>query len=107
MTGIEVGVAVVVGLLLGRFLPNRRKAPKPPKPARPVRPVCGCGHHHSFHDPKTGECHGQVRGEPTEFDRYPSRSPVAWAQVQCSCRQYSGPVPMPEFFAAEITEAGS
>ena len=29
MTGIEVGVAVIIGVLLGRFLPNRRKGPKP------------------------------------------------------------------------------
>ena len=100
MTGIEVGVAVIIGVLLGRFLPNRRKGPKP---AEPVEPYCGCDHHHSFHDPKTGECHGRVRGEPTKFDDYASRNPVAWAQVQCSCKQYSGPVPMPEFYAPELS----
>ena len=99
MTGIEVGVAVIIGVLLGRFLPNRRKGPK----VKAVKPVCGCGHHHGFHDPATGECHGTVRGEATEFDDYASRNPVAWAQVQCSCRQYSGPVPMPEYYAPELS----
>ena len=100
MTGIEVGVAVIVGVLLGRFLPNRRKGPKP---AKPVKPVCGCGHHHSYHDPKTAECHGMMDGKAIEFDDYASRSPVAWEQVPCTCRQYSGPQPVPEFYAPEIS----
>ncbi len=97
MTGIEVGVAVIIGILLGRFLPNRRKGPKPLKP---VRAVCGCSHHHGFHDPRTGECHGQVDGNPVAY--YPGGSPSAWKQVQCSCKQYSGPVPMPEYYATEL-----
>jgi hypothetical protein len=94
---IEGAVIALAGVAVGRFLPNRRKGPKPPQP------VCGCTHHHGFHDPQTGECHGVVRGEPIEFDAYAARNPVAWAQVQCSCRQYSGPVPIPEFYAPEIT----
>ena len=97
MTGIEVGVAVVIGVLLGRFLPNRRKGPKPPKP---VQPVCGCGHHHSYHDPKTGECHGMMRGEPAQYDGMGYAT--AYKQVPCTCRQYSGPQPVPEFYAPEI-----
>ena len=100
MTGLEFAAVALVGVLLGRFLPNRRKGPKP---AKAVRPVCGCGHHHSYHDPKTSECHGQVRGKAIKFTDYASRDPVAWEQVQCSCRQYSGPVPIPEFYAPEIT----
>jgi len=104
VTGIEVGVAVIVGVLLGRFLPNRRKTPKP---AKPPRPMCGCGHHHSYHDPATGECHGQVRGKAIEFNDYTSRDPVAWEQVQCSCKVYSGPVPLPEYFAPEVTSGGT
>lgn len=100
MTGIEVGVAVVIGVLLGRFLPNRRKGPKPkPDP----KPVCGCKHHHSYHDPQTGQCHGTMRGKAIKFNDYASRDPVAWEQVPCTCRQYSGPQPMPEFYAPELT----
>ena len=79
--------------LLGRFLPGRRKAPGPPKP------VCGCRHHHSFHDPSTGECHGLV-DKPTRYTV--AGIPVAWAEVQCACRRYSGPVPLPEVYAPEI-----
>jgi hypothetical protein len=98
VTGIEVGVAVIVGVLLGRFLPNRRKGPKPRKQPEPI---CGCDHHHSYHDPKTGECHGLVQGDPVRYNEYDR--PMAWEQVQCSCKQYSGPQPLPEFYAPEVT----
>ena len=98
MTGIEVGIAVIIGVLLGRFLPNRRKGLRS---AKQPEPICGCDHHHGFHDPKTGECHGLMDGDPAT---YYSHGPAAsYKQVRCSCRQYSGPVPMPEFYAPEIT----
>ena len=44
-----------------------------------------------------------MRGQATEFNDYATRDPVAWEQVQCSCRQYSGPQPVPAFYAPEIT----
>ena len=92
MTGIEVGVAVIIGILLGRFLPNRRKGPKPPEP---VLPVCGCGHHHAHHDPKTGKCSNLMKVPSTmSRDSY---------HTACTCRQYSGPVPLPEYYAPEVT----
>ena len=90
MTGIEFALVALAGVLLGRFLPNRRKGPKPPP-----KPVCGCGHHHSYHDRQNGRCGhvervylgGGIYGQPDE----------------CTCRQYSGPEPMPEFYATELT----
>jgi hypothetical protein len=90
MTGIEVGVAVIIGILLGRFLPARRKGPKPPP-----EPICGCTHHHSYHDPATGECNSLMR-VPSTGSRMSHHAP-------CTCRVYSGPVPLPEYFASEIT----
>jgi len=87
VTGIEVGVAVIVGVLLGRFLPNRRRGPKP---AKAIQPICGCDHHRSFHDPASGECHGR---------NYEG----AGYYSACTCRQYSGPEPLPEYFAPEVT----
>jgi hypothetical protein len=92
VTGIEVGVAVIVGVLLGRFLPNRRKGPKP----KTVKPECGCGHHHSYHDPKSGVCNGVMKVPE-------SGSRLSYHQ-QCTCRQYSGPQPLPEFYAPEVTQ---
>lgn len=73
------------GLLSGRFLPSRRRGPKPP-PA----PVCGCGHHRSFHDAQTAECHGIRKG---------------YSYARCTCRRYNGPEPLSELYAPEITDA--
>ena len=92
MTGIEVGVAVIIGVLLGRFLPNRRKGPKP---AKSPKPICGCGHHHSYHDPATGACNSLMK--------VPETGSRLSHHVPCTCKQYSGPVPLPEYFAPEVT----
>ena len=97
MTGLEFAAVALVGVLIGRFLPNRRKGPKPP---RPVEPVCGCDHHHSYHDPATGECNAAV-DVPSQYNGI--GSPVAWKPAPCGCRRYSGPQPMPEFFAPEVS----
>jgi hypothetical protein len=92
MTGLEFAAAALIGVLIGRFLPNRRKGPKP---AKPVEPICGCKHHHSQHDPQTGKCHSLMYVEGTN-SRVSHHEP-------CTCRQYSGPVPVPEFFAPEVS----
>lgn len=92
------GGLTALGFALGR-LPSRRRGPKP------VNPVCGCTHHHSFHDLKTGQCHSLMDGQATEFSRYRYRNPVAWKQVPCTCRQYSGPVPVDAgYFAPELIQ---
>lgn len=95
--GILIGAAIYAGgFLMGRFLPARRKGPKP---AEPPQPLCGCKdgngghHHHSYHDPKTGECHGQV---------YVGYWSSQYHYDPCTCRQYTGPQPLPEFYAPEI-----
>lgn len=103
------GGLVIAGMPLGRFLPARRRSPKPPKP---VKPICGCSHHHSYHDPKTGECHSttggseavirDTYGEPV-LDRFGDVQTTSSERVPCTCRQYSGPVPLPEYVAPEIS----
>ena len=92
---IEGAVAVIIGLLLGRFLPSRRKGPKP---AKLPGPVCGCKHHHSFHDPATGQCHSLMY--------VPGTSGRNSYHTPCTCRQYSGPTPLPEYYAPEIAGDG-
>jgi len=101
------GGLVLLGVLVGRFLPARRRGPKPPKP---VQPICGCGHHFSYHDPKTGECHGKAKGTETVV-RDGKGKPVLdyWGDVQttletgpCGCRKYTGPEPRPEYYAPEL-----
>jgi hypothetical protein len=94
MTGLEFALVALAGVLLGRFLPNRRKGPQP------VEPICGCDHHHSFHDPQTGTCNASV---PVARPRPDVYTPVSYDHRPCACRQYSGPQPMPEFFAPEVT----
>ena len=80
MTGIEFAVIALAGVLIGRFLPNRRKR----NDLKPIKPICGCKHHLSYHDPATGRCRNGDWGG-------------------CACRQYSGPQPLPEYFAPEMT----
>lgn len=104
--GILIGAGVFLwGFITGRYWPARRKGPKP------VKPLCGCGHHHSYHDPKTGECHATKSAAEVPIRDEKGR-PVRdrWGDVQttrergpCGCRHYSGPQPLPEFFAEEIT----
>jgi hypothetical protein len=91
-----LAAGIALGWLL-RSLPARRKGPKP------VEAKCGCGHHHSMHDPETGACNATVQvgrynqlGDWTGYEHKP-----------CACRRYSGPEPLPQFFAPEIArEAG-
>jgi hypothetical protein len=90
MTGLEFAAVALIGVLLGRFLPDRRKGPK----VKVVKPVCGCEHHHSYHDPETGEC-GYVE--------HAYEGNGVYADLHCPCRQYSGPQPLPEFYAPEVT----
>lgn len=95
---IEGAAILLAGMGIGRWWPARRKRPKP-KP--PPQPVCGCSHHHSFHDARTGECHGTKRGAVIGRDDF--GHPDDWDQVPCTCRQYSGPTPLPEYYAPEVS----
>jgi hypothetical protein len=97
---IEGALIAVVCFLLGvavRSLPARRKSPKP------VEAVCGCEHHHSMHDPKTGACNAEASASA-----YDKRGNWIGNQYKpCACLRYSGPEPLGVVFAPEIaTEAG-
>lgn len=86
---VIAAVCVIAGMVAGRLLPTRRARQSVTKMAAPA---CGCGHHFSFHDPSTGECHGE-----NEINVYGRPEMHA-----CGCRQYSGPVPLPEYYAPEL-----
>lgn len=64
-----------------------------------ARAICGCAHHFSFHDPKTGLCHHKERQE-TKWDDYGDA--VKWERVQCGCQRYVGPEPLESLYAPEI-----
>jgi len=53
----------------------------PPEP----QPVCGCSHHLSFHNPRTGAC----------------------AEEGCRCQQYVGPEPLGHVFAQPLIDPGA
>jgi hypothetical protein len=81
VSGIQVALGVIVGWVLGQ---RTRQLPALEQP----RPVCGCTHHYSMHDPKTGECQ------------------VAVGDGECACVRYTGPVPLTEYYAPDITGSG-
>jgi hypothetical protein len=90
-----LAAGTALGWLL-RSLPARRRDPKP------VEAVCGCGHHHSMHDPQTGACNASV-----QVSRYSqSGSWTGYEYAPCACLRYSGPLPYPEFYAPSIALEG-
>lgn len=98
---IEGALILLAGIVVGRFLPGRRRKLKS---LIPVKAVCGCGHGLETHDPETKACHARVR--KYKWDSYAgfmmSGKEVFAGYADCACRQYTGPEPLPEFFAQEI-----
>lgn len=62
----------------------------------PPKPVCGCKHNIAFHDDK-GVCRKQWY--VTVYGGITGEKDVA---VTCSCQKYTGPEPLPSFYAPEI-----
>lgn len=71
----------------------------------PAVPICGCGHAFSFHSPTEEHkpCKYMNRGKYQTFDkRTMNRVFGGWYEGEkCSCVQYVGPLPLPEFMALE------
>lgn len=80
-----------MGLHNGRLQSPRQAELKGPQP------VCGCTHHISYHDPKTGQCHEYQAGV-VERDVKTGETTM----IQCKCRRYAGPQPLDEYYAPEI-----
>jgi hypothetical protein len=79
-----------------RLLPRRAlRQPKVPEA------ICGCEHHLSMHDPKTGACHAQVETDEEIFTH--DNRFLAYKVAQCPCRHYVGPQPLAMVYAPEIT----
>jgi len=100
-----LGAALVIaGIGLGRFMPGRRRGPKPPKPHAPV---CGCGHDLAHHEPDGAgggtTCRALAKGKITSWDYYEHAN--GWEMVPCSCRQYTGPrILDPGYVARELSD---
>jgi hypothetical protein len=93
---LEGALILLAGILIGmgaRSLPGRRAGPKPPPAA-----VCGCGHHFSYHDPKTRACGYGSR----PVVRLTSAVTEYGDVMRCPCLSYSGPEPLVTYYAPEI-----
>lgn len=103
MTGLEIIIGTVIGFVLGRFMPARKKRFKEPKP------ICGCKHHYSMHDPKTGVCHSlmygaevAVRDKNGNVVKENGYIKTISEKVPCGCRVYTGPEPLPLIISREL-----
>lgn len=91
------GVAIfVVGIIVGRVLPGRAK-----KAAFPVKATCECEHSLASHSPKTKQCTDYL-DHLTGGAIYDSRGRrVGNSRIPCRCKQYIGPLPAEQYFAAQ------
>lgn len=89
------------GFVIGRAT-SKKKVVKAP---RPELPYCGCEHGLHDHDPKTGECHGLMDGDPLRYDDF--HHPTAYKQVRCTCKQYTGPRPIDQIWIPEVLPPNS
>jgi hypothetical protein len=91
------GALIAVGAFLaGQWLPRPHR--RGVKASGSPELICGCTHHHSFHDPKTGECHGTTR----KVKYGTTGAHLGLHDFPCTCRTYTGPVPLPEYVAQEL-----
>src|SRR4051812_46945481 len=107
MLDILIGVGIVWVSQIVWAIRQRTKRPKPPKP---IAAECGCEHHYSMHDPETKQCHAEERfkvneGRPildSDGDYVIGREGATYEVRQCGCRRYTGPEPLPSYYAPEI-----
>lgn len=92
MLEMLIGAGIfAAGVAAGRFLPNRRRSNEP-------KPQCSCGHAVSFHGPD-GHCSAMVDVTKWENGRW-----LGNMREQCTCQRYTGPQPLPAFYAPEISD---
>lgn len=72
---------------------------KEPRAIKSPRPICGCTHHLSYHDRKTGECNNFQPGV-----EYKNEDGGPKGLVTCRCKQYIGPEPYTQYYVPEIAE---
>lgn len=86
------GGLTILGILIGRFMPGRRRVDKQPKA------ICGCGHAYAFHNKETSACnHKRLQDMYNKKGDYIGKQPVG-----CPCERYDGPTPLGDIIANEI-----
>jgi hypothetical protein len=92
-----IGAAIfAAGVAAGRFLPSRRGGGRGRR--KEIQPICSCGHAVSFHG-DDGRCNAQASVATWNNGRWTGQE-----QQACTCQKYTGPEPLPTFYAPEITE---
>lgn len=66
------------------------------------QPICGCRHHYSYHNPKTGEC-AEMSRQAVAWDDFGSAE--EWELVKCNCQRYVGPEPLETLYMPEISSS--
>lgn len=94
---IEGALILLFGIIIGRVMPSRIGSTK----QKALEAKCGCDHHLSKHDPKTGTCAGTVTNPNFSFDHYTHarNNPKV---IPCPCKQYVGPTPAEQFFSTPL-----
>ena len=97
---------------LGALLYRQRIQNARPKPPPPIEARCGCKHHYAEHD-ETGCHHINMKvtksGTPVigRNDFYEKDVVLGYegeesTPVRCGCKRYTGPEPLPTYYAPEI-----
>ncbi|GAB3420845.1 hypothetical protein [Flindersiella endophytica] len=96
MLEMLIGAAIfAAGMAAGRFLPSRRGGRGKQKE---IQPICACGHAVSFHG-EDGRCRAEAEVTEWKEGRWMGNT-----RQPCTCQKYTGPQPLPTFYAPEITE---
>jgi hypothetical protein len=91
----------LAGLLGGGVVAVAERLWPRQRPPKAPEAICGCEHHLSMHDLKTGACHEQVQTDEEIFSH--DNRFLAYKVAQCSCRHYVGPQLLSTIYAGEIT----
>jgi hypothetical protein len=86
---IEGALVLLAGITIG-ILGERVRTRRASKPT--PAPMCACEHAIAFHDLETGRCHEQVQRYANGVTKL----------VRCECRRYTGPEPLPRYYAPDL-----
>lgn len=86
LIAVSIGFLFVFTLVITRIEGGKKKKEHPV-----TAPICGCGHHYSFHSKSKKDCRATV------YASWLAR--LIGDDGFCQCQQYTGPEPLPEYYA--------
>lgn len=102
LTLIVGALLALIFFAIGRVSGRRQaiesgRAPRPPAP-----PICGCDHGLHEHDLKNGKCEAQYKKPMGQKRDKSGELWDTWEWTQCGCKQYTGPIPVEQFFTQQM-----